>query len=62
MKRKPLDGESKAFVDSMGHQMDYYHLAQRIAIFMVLGGLMPRESGAPKSFVVNEDGRLGWIG
>src|SRR6266404_4476353 len=53
----------KAFVDSMGHQMDYYHLAAEDSNFMVAGWLdASGERGIPKSFVVNEDGRLAWIG
>jgi len=52
----------KAFVDSMGYRMDY-HVAAEDSNFMVAGWLdASGEQGIPKSFVVNAEGRLAWIG
>jgi thiol-disulfide isomerase/thioredoxin len=52
----------KAFVDSMGHLMDY-HVATDDSNFMVTGWLNASgEQGIPKSFVVNAEGRVAWIG
>ena len=52
----------KAFVDSMGHRMDY-HVAAEDSNFMVAGWFdASGERGIPKSFVVNSDGRVAWIG
>jgi thiol-disulfide isomerase/thioredoxin len=52
----------KAFVDSMGHKMDY-RVAAEDSNFMVVGWLNASgERGIPKSFVVNGEGRLAWIG
>lgn len=52
----------KTFVDSMGHRMDY-HVAAEDSNFMVAGWLdASGEQGIPKSFVVNAEGRLAWIG
>jgi hypothetical protein len=52
----------KAFVDSMRDRMDF-HVAAEDSNFMVTGWLEASgEQGIPKSFVVNGDGRLAWIG
>lgn len=54
----------KAFVDSMGSRMDY-HVAAEDSNFMVTGWLDAsgsRDEGIPRSFVVNAEGRLAWIG
>ena len=52
----------KAFVDSMGHRMDY-HVAVGESNFMEIGWFDASGSqGIPKSFVVNAEGRLAWIG
>lgn len=52
----------KAFVDSMGHRMDY-HVAAEDSNFMSADWLdASGEQGIPNSFVVNAEGRLAWIG
>lgn len=53
----------KAFVDSMGHRMDY-QVAIGDSSFMAACWLDASEEqqGIPKSFVVNSEGRLAWIG
>jgi len=52
----------KAFVDSMGHRMNY-HVAAEDSNFMVAGWFdASGEQGIPKSFVVNVEGRVAWIG
>lgn len=52
----------KAFVDSMGRRMDY-GVAAEDSNFMVAGWYdASGEQGIPKSFVVNAEGRLAWIG
>ena len=52
----------KAFVDSMGHRMDY-HVAAEDSNFMETGWFDASGSqGIPNSFVVNAEGRLAWIG
>lgn len=52
----------KAFVDSMGHWLDI-HVAVEDRNFMVTGWFdASGEEGIPKSFVVNTEGRLAWIG
>jgi thiol-disulfide isomerase/thioredoxin len=54
----------KAFVDSMGHRMDY-HVAAEDSNFMVAGWLDAsgeQLKGIPRSFVVNAEGRVAWIG
>ena len=51
-----------AFVDSMSSQMNYL-VAAEDSNFMVSGWLTASaEQGIPKTFVVNADGRLAWIG
>jgi thiol-disulfide isomerase/thioredoxin len=51
-----------AFVDSMGHRKDY-HVAAEDSNFMVTGWLdASGERGIPKSFVINAEGRVAWIG
>lgn len=57
-------GKVKAFVDSMGHRMDY-HVAADDSNFMVNGWIDAtgeRNNGIPRTFVVNAEGRLAWIG
>jgi thiol-disulfide isomerase/thioredoxin len=52
----------KAFVDSMGHRMNY-HVAAEDSDFMVFGWFKASgEQGIPKSFVIDQEGRLAWIG
>jgi len=52
----------KAFVDSMGERMNY-HVAIEDSNFMVSDWFNASgERGIPNSFVVNEEGRLAWIG
>jgi len=52
----------KFFVDSMGHRMDY-NVAAGDSDFMSKGWLdASGERGIPKAFVVNEEGRVAWIG
>ena len=52
----------KAFVDSMGQRMDY-NVAAEDSNFMVAGWFdASGEQGIPKTFVVNAEGRLAWIG
>src|SRR5438874_477646 len=54
----------KAFVDSMGQRMDY-HVAAEDSNFMVAGWLDASGEqimGIPRTFVVNAEGRLAWIG
>jgi thiol-disulfide isomerase/thioredoxin len=54
----------KAFVDSMGNRMDY-EVAAEDSNFMAAGWLDAsgeQVKGIPRSFVVNADGRLAWIG
>lgn len=54
----------KAFVDSMGDRMDY-HVAAEDSNFMVAGWIEAtgeQNNGVPKTFVVNAEGRLAWIG
>jgi thiol-disulfide isomerase/thioredoxin len=55
----------KAFVDSMGHKWDYYHVAAEDSNLMEtdwLDASDERRQGIPRSFVVNAEGRLAWIG
>ncbi|MGK6352822.1 TlpA family protein disulfide reductase [Parapedobacter sp. DT-150] len=54
----------RAFVDSMGNKMDY-HVAiddnnQMVDKWLVASG--EKDSGIPRSFVVDAKGRLAWIG
>ena len=54
----------KAFVDSMGHRMDY-RVAKEDSNLMVSGWLYAfgeQSKGIPRSFVVNAEGRVAWIG
>jgi thiol-disulfide isomerase/thioredoxin len=52
----------KAFVDSMGNQMDYL-VAAEDSNFMVVGWFEAFGiRGIPKSFVVDESGKVAWIG
>lgn len=52
----------KAFVDSMGHRMDY-NVAAEDSNFMEAGWFdASGQQGIPTSFVVNAEGRLAWIG
>ncbi len=54
----------KAFVDSMWHRMDY-HVAAEDSNFMVAGWIEAtgeKDNGIPRTFVVNAEGRLAWIG
>jgi thiol-disulfide isomerase/thioredoxin len=52
----------RAFVDSMGYRMDY-HVAAEENNFMEASWLdASGEQGIPKSYVVDAEGRLAWIG
>lgn len=54
----------RAFVDSMGHRMDY-HVAAEDSNFMAAGWLDAtgaQVEGIPRTFVVDTEGRLAWIG
>jgi thiol-disulfide isomerase/thioredoxin len=54
----------KAFVDSMGHRMDY-HVAREDSNFMEalwINASGEKDKGIPRSFVVNAEGMLAWIG
>lgn len=55
----------KAFVDSIGHPLDYFHVAAEDSNFMETGWLDAadeRRQGIPRSFVVNAEGKMAWIG
>jgi hypothetical protein len=52
----------QAFVDSMGHHMKY-RVAKEDGNFMETGWIYASaERGIPKTFVINAEGRLAWIG
>jgi thiol-disulfide isomerase/thioredoxin len=52
----------KAFVDSMGHRMDY-NVAADDSNFMTTAWLYASgKQGIPTAYVVNQDGRVAWIG
>jgi thiol-disulfide isomerase/thioredoxin len=54
----------KAFVDSMGNQMDY-QVAAEDSNFMVAAWIEAtgeQDNGIPRTFVVDAEGRLAWIG
>lgn len=54
----------KSFIDSMGARMDY-NVAAEDSNFMVAGWLDAsgdRDMGIPRSFVVNGEGKVAWIG
>jgi hypothetical protein len=54
----------KAFVDSMGHKMDY-NVAVEDINFMETGWIDAsgeKDNGIPRTFVVNGEGKLAWIG
>ena len=52
----------QAFVDSMGNRLDY-NVAVQDSNFMEEGWIFPSgDPGIPRTFVVNEEGRLAWIG
>ncbi len=52
----------RAFVDSMGHRMDY-NVAEDDSNFMVANWIDAcGEKGIPKSFVVDAEGRVAWFG
>lgn len=63
MERKTTSMEKiRGFVDSMGQRMDYY-VAVEDSNFMVAGWMEASgEQGIPRTFVVNAEGRLAWIG
>jgi hypothetical protein len=55
----------KVFVDSMGQKWDYFHVAAEDSNFMEtdwLDAADERRQGIPRSFVINAEGRLAWIG
>ena len=54
----------KAFVDSMGNRMDY-NVAAEDSNFMVANWIEAageKNNGIPRTFVVNSEGKLAWIG
>lgn len=52
----------QAFVDSMGNRLDY-NIAVQDSNFMEEGWIVPSgDAGIPRTFVVNAEGRLAWIG
>jgi thiol-disulfide isomerase/thioredoxin len=52
----------KGFVDSLGHRMEY-RVAAEDSNFMATGWLDAfGEQGIPKTFIVNTEGRVAWIG
>ena len=54
----------KSFVDSMGHQMDYY-VATEESNLMEAGWLNAsgaKRQGIPNTFVINTEGKVAWIG
>lgn len=65
-KVKPVKSinQVKAFVDSMESQMDFYVAAEdtnfTVADWIEAAG--EKNNGIPRTFVVNGDGRLAWIG
>jgi thiol-disulfide isomerase/thioredoxin len=62
-KTTPIE-KVKAFVDSMGHRMDY-RVATQDSNFMVadwMDASGATSKGIPKSFIVNAEGKLAWIG
>ncbi len=62
-KTTPME-KVKAFVDSMGNRMDYTVMIED-SNNMVAGWIEAsgeRDSGIPRTFVVNAEGRLAWIG
>ncbi|WP_164122312.1 TlpA family protein disulfide reductase [Sphingobacterium sp. xlx-130] len=57
-------GKIKAFVDSMGSRMDY-HVAIDDSSHMVEEWIVAfdeKKNGIPRTFVVNADGQMAWIG
>jgi len=60
-KSTPLS-KIKAFVDSMGHNMDY-HVAKEDSNFMEVNWLYASEQqGIPITYIVNREGKIAWIG
>lgn len=54
----------KAFVDSMGNRMDY-HVATQDSNFIVADWIEAsgeKGNGIPRTFVINAEGKLAWIG
>lgn len=54
----------KAFVDSMGKRMDYVVAAEdsHFTVADWIGAAGEKNSGIPRTFVVNAEGRLAWVG
>ncbi len=54
----------KAFVDSMGHQMDYSVMVEdsNFTVADWLEATSEKKNGIPNTFVVDAEGRLAWIG
>lgn len=62
--KTPSLAKVKAFVESTGHRMDY-HVAASDSNFMEVDWLVgtgEKDNGISRSFVVNAQGRLAWIG
>jgi thiol-disulfide isomerase/thioredoxin len=61
MQSTPME-KVKAFVDSMGYKMDY-HVGTEDSNYMAASWMEAAgEDGIPKTFVVNADKQLAWIG
>jgi thiol-disulfide isomerase/thioredoxin len=54
----------KAFVDSMGNRMDFYVAAEDSAFTVAdwIDATGEKNKGIPRTFVVDAEGKLGWIG
>ena len=54
----------KAFVDSMGNQMDFYVAAEDSAFTVAdwIDATGEKNKGIPRTFVVDAEGKLAWIG
>jgi thiol-disulfide isomerase/thioredoxin len=55
-------GKIKAFVDSMGDRMDYHVAAEDSNLMATTWLNASGEQAIPRSFVVNAEGRVAWIG
>lgn len=63
-KKSPTVKRIKNFVDSMGKRMDYRVVVED-SNFMVVDWLIAtgeKDNGIPRTFVVNAEGKLAWIG
>lgn len=63
-KKTSSNTKVKAFVDSMGYNMDYT-VASEDSNFMAvdwINGTGEKDNGIPRSFIINTEGQLAWIG